>query len=149
MDDPMSSFATAFTVPSPPPATMIWLFSFTARRANSGISAPLDARRMRAGVLLSANIRESFSRSSGPGRQSEALLRMQVKPEHAAWFPLFDRRMLSLGATIRKPDPANSSLEDAKLNGSCQPQTLSLFALQKRSPLNGRQSGSCARLDAT
>jgi hypothetical protein len=85
----MSSFATAFTVPSPPPATMIWLFSFTARRANAGISVPLDARRMRAGVPFSANIRESFSRSSGPGWQPEALLRMQVKPEGATWFHCF------------------------------------------------------------
>src|ERR1700732_5299914 len=89
MDDPMSSFATAFTVPSPPPATMIWVFSFTARRASSGISAPLDARRMRAGVPFSANIRQSFSRSSGPGCQPDARKKKQVKPEDATWFHCF------------------------------------------------------------
>jgi hypothetical protein len=68
---------------------MIWLFSFTARRASSGISAPQDARRMRAAVPFSAKIRESFSRSSGPGWQPEVLLRMQVKPEDATWFHYF------------------------------------------------------------
>src|ERR1700737_1136315 len=89
MDVPMSSFVTAFTVPAPPPATMILLFSFTARRVSSGISAPLAARRKRAGVPFSTNIWVSFSRSSGPGWQPEVLLRMQVKPEDATWFHCF------------------------------------------------------------
>ena len=109
MDDPMSSFATAFTVPSPPPATMIWLFSFTARRASSEISAPLGASRMRAGVPFSANIRESFSRSSAPGWQPEALLRMQVKPEDSTWFHCFQIAELYLCAT--RPSIGISSSE--------------------------------------
>ena len=98
MDDPMISFATAFTVPSPPPATIIWLFSFTALRASSGISAPLGAKRMRAGVPFSANIRESFPRSSGPGWQPEVLLRMHVKPEDAKWFHFFQSAEVYLWA---------------------------------------------------
>jgi hypothetical protein len=85
----MSSFVTAFTVPSPPPATMIWLFSFTARRVSSGISAPLAAKWNRAGVPYSTNIWESFSRNSGPGWQPEVLLRMQVKLEDVTWVHWF------------------------------------------------------------
>ena len=44
---------------------------------------------MRADVRVSANMRESFSHKSGPGRQPEVRLRMQLKAEEATGFHCF------------------------------------------------------------
>jgi hypothetical protein len=70
---------------------------FDGAASQLGDFSAAGRRRIRAGVPFSANIRESFSRTSGPGWQPEVLLRMQVRPEDATWFSLFsDRRISSL-----------------------------------------------------
>lgn len=138
----MSVFATAFTVPSPPPATTIGLFSFTARRASSEISAPLDARWMRAGVPVSANMRESFSHSSGPGWQPELRLRMQLKPEDGTWFHCFQSAELDL-CTMRLSAGIGSSEEKSNTHvthrtGAPEPP---IYAKIGRAWITGNKSG--------
>src|ERR1035441_1962934 len=67
----------------------------------------------------------------------------------SAYFDYGSRRSVPLVQIETPAGLGHGALEDAKLDSSCLPQTLSLFAPPRLNPPNGPQSGSCARRDAT
>src|SRR5207253_4396461 len=89
-----------------------------------------------------ANTRVKISTIAANGRMQLLLFEgcNYSRKTGVGWFPV---------GLHRYPQAlSNSSLEDAKLNSSCLPPILSLFAPPRLRPRNGRQSGSCARLGA-